>query len=160
MRPLTIPTSSPAETARIAEAFAPCLRNGDVLILSGELAAGKTYFVQNLVRALGSTDIAVSPTFAIANFYETCVGPFIHVDAYRLSGMKEYADLGLDEFAESAILAIEWGDRLVDAFADYILIEFRFSAADEEARVLVVSFIGDRWALDQTDFENFQALAR
>ena len=158
MRPLMIRTNSPAETAEAAAALAPCLRKGDVVILSGELAAGKTFFVQSLVRALGSTDDALSPTFAIANFYETPVAPFIHVDAYRLSGAKEYADLGLDEYAERSILAIEWGERLGGAFSEYLSIEFQFSGSSDEGRILLLKFIGERWTSAQADLARLEAL--
>ncbi len=158
MRPLTITATSPAQTADVAVALAPCLRAGDVLILSGELAAGKTYFVQNLVRALGSCDDVLSPTFAIANFYETAAAPFIHVDAYRLSGSKEYADLGLDEYAEAGILAVEWGERLAGAFSEYLSIEFRFLPSSDEARVLMFRFVGERWT--SAGLERLEALAQ
>jgi tRNA threonylcarbamoyladenosine biosynthesis protein TsaE len=145
MRTVSTITKSPEQTGQLAAAVAPLLKKGDVLILTGGLAAGKTYFVQQLVRALGSADEPTSPTFAIANFYETQAAPFIHVDAYRLSGPKEYEDLGLDEFAEASIMAIEWGERVQDAFDEYLTIQFELEASEENLRRIVLTPTGSRW---------------
>ena len=75
------------ETARVAAALAPLLRAGDSILLKGALASGKTAFVQELVRALGSKADVTSPTFTIAQFYPMLAGTFLHIDAYRLSSV-------------------------------------------------------------------------
>src|ERR1035438_4495737 len=93
---------SPAETAAVAATIAPLLRQGDAIMLQGGLAAGKTHFVQALVGALGYAAKVTSPTFGIANFYHTEAGMFLHVDAYRLSSVAEYRDLGLAEYASES----------------------------------------------------------
>jgi tRNA threonylcarbamoyladenosine biosynthesis protein TsaE len=142
---VTTASASPAQTAQLAAELAGLLGRGDVLVLTGGLAAGKTYFVQQLVKALGSTDAVVSPTFAIANFYQTPVAPFIHVDAYRLSGTREYADLGLDEYREDSITAIEWGDRLPGAFDEYLGVDFQLSDTSDEGRIITFRPLGRRW---------------
>src|SRR5436189_4987054 len=94
-RAFAVSASGPEGTAAVAARLAARLRPGDVVLLTGDLAAGKTTFVQAVTRALGSTDPVTSPTFALAQFYETPVAPILHVDTYRLSDVDEYRDLGL-----------------------------------------------------------------
>jgi tRNA threonylcarbamoyladenosine biosynthesis protein TsaE len=110
----TVETSGEAETAAAGEQLAPDLKTGDVVLLSGELGAGKTAFVRGLARALGVPEEDVtSPTFTLVQEYRTPRVVLFHVDLYRLSP-REVEDLGLDEMMEQGILAIEWPDRWVD----------------------------------------------
>ena len=88
---------SPEQTARVAAVLSPHLTPGDVVLLTGDLAAGKTTFVKGVVTALGSTNPVTSPTFTLAQFYSTERGQVLHIDAYRLSGLAEFRDLGLDD---------------------------------------------------------------
>jgi tRNA threonylcarbamoyl adenosine modification protein YjeE len=110
----TVETSGEAETAAAGEQLAPALRTGDVVLLSGELGAGKTAFVRGLARALGVPEEDVtSPTFTLVQEYRARHVVLFHVDLYRLSS-REVEDLGLDEMMDEGILAIEWPDRWVD----------------------------------------------
>src|SRR5262249_7193536 len=110
----TVETSGEAETAAAGEQFAPALRTGDVVLLSGELGAGETAFVRGLARRLGVPEEEVtSPTFTLVQEYRAPHVVLFHVDLYRLSP-REVEDLGLDEMMEEGILAIEWPDRWVD----------------------------------------------
>jgi tRNA threonylcarbamoyladenosine biosynthesis protein TsaE len=110
----TVETSGEAETAAAGAQLAPALRTGDVVLLSGELGAGKTAFVRGLARALGVPEEDVtSPTFTLVQEYRAPQVVLFHVDLYRLSP-REVGDLGLDEMMEEGILAIEWPDRWVD----------------------------------------------
>jgi tRNA threonylcarbamoyladenosine biosynthesis protein TsaE len=110
----TVETSGEAETAAAGEQLAHGLRTGDVVLLSGELGAGKTAFVRGLARALGVPEEDVtSPTFTLVQEYRTPKVVLFHVDLYRLSP-REVEDLGLDEMASEGILAIEWPDRWID----------------------------------------------
>ena len=110
----TVETSGEAETAAAGAGLAPVLRTGDVVLLSGELGAGKTAFVRGLARALGVPEEDVtSPTFTLVQEYRAPTTVLFHVDLYRLSP-REVADLGLDEMIGEGILAIEWPDRWVD----------------------------------------------
>nr|VFK56076.1 MAG: tRNA threonylcarbamoyladenosine biosynthesis protein TsaE [Candidatus Kentron sp. TUN]VFK62268.1 MAG: tRNA threonylcarbamoyladenosine biosynthesis protein TsaE [Candidatus Kentron sp. TUN] len=136
-----------ADTSSVAPAIAPLLRQGDVLLLKGGLATGKTYFVKALVKALGSEDLVTSPTFALAQFYDTAVGMFLHVDAYRLSGIAEYRDLGLEEYVETSIVAVEWGDKVEEAFPDYLSISIDFARSDGVTRRLTISSSNSRWSV-------------
>ena len=110
----TVETSGEAETAAAGAQLAPALRTGDVVLLSGELGAGKTAFVRGLARALGVPEEDVtSPTFTLVQEYRAPTTVLFHVDLYRLSP-REVEDLGLDEMIGEGILAIEWPDRWVD----------------------------------------------
>lgn len=112
-----IPISCATETAleALGQELGSQLPVGAVLILSGPLGAGKTTFTRGLARAVGASAAVTSPTFAIIHEYPTPSGPFVHVDAYRLSGPQELLSIGLLETIEQARLtAIEWGEGLLE----------------------------------------------
>jgi tRNA threonylcarbamoyladenosine biosynthesis protein TsaE len=117
-------TRSEAETSAAGERFAARLHPGDVVLLHGDLGAGKTAFVRGLARGLGaSPDDVSSPTFTLIQEYR---GRLVlhHVDLYRLKP-NEVDDLGLDELTEgTAIVAIEWAERWTDAPADAWTVQF------------------------------------
>ena len=105
-------TKSSEETQKFAEDFAQKLKPGTVLLLIGELGAGKTTFVQGLAKGLGITERPNSPTFVVINEYQGNQR-LVHIDLYRLENPDEISDLGLEEyFASDAIVVIEWGERL------------------------------------------------
>jgi tRNA threonylcarbamoyladenosine biosynthesis protein TsaE len=97
-----------AAGARLGERLGP----GDVVALTGELGAGKTSFVQGLVRALGVTAGATSPTFVLVNEYRGRL-PIHHVDVYRVDTLTELIDIGLEELMDGeGVTVIEWADRM------------------------------------------------
>jgi tRNA threonylcarbamoyl adenosine modification protein YjeE len=104
-------TASPEETEAAAAGLAGRLARGDLLLLIGELGAGKTTFVRGLARGMGLEADVMSPTFQLVRVYP---GPLqlAHIDLYRLSNTAELADLGLEELLEDGVVAVEWGDRL------------------------------------------------
>ena len=106
-------TRSEAESSAAGERFAARLKPGEVVLLHGELGAGKTAFVRGLARGLGApADEVSSPTFTIVQEYRGRI-PLFHVDLYRIAP-SEVADLGLDELAAGGVLAIEWAERWPD----------------------------------------------
>ncbi|MDR7281062.1 tRNA (adenosine(37)-N6)-threonylcarbamoyltransferase complex ATPase subunit type 1 TsaE [Catenuloplanes atrovinosus] len=144
MRSFSVVSGSPAQTALIATALAERLRPGDIVLLSGNLAAGKTTFVKAVAEALGSTDPVTSPTFALAQFYATKESRILHVDTYRLADVEEYRDLGLEEYQEDAISLIEWGEKIAGEFPCHLAVSF--VATDEaDGRSLTFSATCDRW---------------
>lgn len=104
-------TTSPAETEEAGEALGRRLRPGDVVLLTGELGAGKTTFVRGVARGAGSEAPVASPTFQLVRVYPGST-QLAHVDLYRIEKASELADLGLDELADQGAVIIEWGDRL------------------------------------------------
>lgn len=161
MYAFTVICKSPRDTGVVASMIAPLLRQGDAIILKGDLAAGKTYFVQALVGALGSASKVTSPTFGLAHFYRTEAGTFLHVDAYRLSSVAEYRDLGLAEYSSASITAVEWGEKIESEFSDFLLIQFDFIENNDTFRRLTISSGTDRWkpALQQVQGQLFKELA-
>ncbi len=106
--------ASAAETQAYAAGVAAHLHPGDVVALRGDLGSGKTCFAQGLARALGVRGPIGSPTFTLINEYAGRL-PFHHVDLYRLSGVAEALDLGLDDLLDGdGVTAIEWPERAPD----------------------------------------------
>ena len=107
----SLTATTPEQTAAAGEALGRTLRAGDVVALYGELGAGKTCFVQGLVRGLEVGTQATSPTFVLVNEYRGRL-PVHHVDAYRTSSLTELMDLGLlDLFGGDGVTLLEWADR-------------------------------------------------
>src|SRR6478752_5025021 len=106
-------SSSEAETRAIAARFAADLEAGDVLLLSGDLGAGKTAFVKGLAEGLGiSSDEVTSPTFTLVHEYRGGRLPLIHVDLYRLD-RADLDEIGLDQdLADQGVIAVEWAERM------------------------------------------------
>lgn len=121
-------TSSPAETEHAGQLLGERLRAGDVVLLVGELGAGKTTFVRGAARGTGSTAAVASPTFQLVRIYPGRV-QLAHVDLYRVENSAELRDLGLDELASQGAVIVEWGDRL---------------AMDGAARIDIEHLGGDR----------------
>jgi tRNA threonylcarbamoyladenosine biosynthesis protein TsaE len=129
-----VETTGEAETSAAGERLAPELHAGDVVLLSGELGAGKTAFVRGLARALGVQEADVtSPTFTLVQEYRTATAVLFHVDLYRLTP-PEVQDLGLDEMMEEGILAVEWPDRWLDPPA--VVYDVRIEHRGEDRRIV------------------------
>ncbi len=149
-----------ADTQVLGERLAPRLRAGDLLILTGDLGAGKTTFTQGLGRGLHVRGDITSPTFVIARVHPSLRGgpPLVHVDAYRLGGMAELDDLDLDTSLDDAVTVVEWGEGIAEGLADERLeIELRRGLAPAGASVdddsvehsdprhAVLRPLGERW---------------
>jgi len=130
------------ETAELAFRFAGTLKPGDIVLLCGELGAGKTTFTRSMAEALGiQPDIVSSPTFTLMNVYPGQID-LVHVDFYRL---LDGGDIFFDELEEMAdgtrIIVIEWGDRFLDQIRDWApgrLFLVRFSMISDEERDIQV----------------------
>jgi tRNA threonylcarbamoyladenosine biosynthesis protein TsaE len=124
-------TTSEEETTAAGERFAATLSPGDVVLLYGELGAGKTAFVRGMARGLGaSSDDVSSPTFTLIQEYRGAKVTLHHVDLYRLQPI-EVDDLGLDELiAGGDIVAIEWAERWLGRPADAIEVRIEDRGAD------------------------------
>lgn len=138
----------------MAVALAPLLHAGDAMMLKGPLASGKTAFVQELVAALGSKAEVTSPTFTIAQFYPLPSGTFLHIDAYRLSSVAEFRDLGLEDFVTESITAVEWGDIVEQDFPHALSIDFEFVANEDNWRRLTFSAVAEKWEAALSSLKN------
>jgi tRNA threonylcarbamoyladenosine biosynthesis protein TsaE len=104
-------TAAAVETEAAGEEMGATLRRGDLLLLKGELGAGKTTFVRGLARGCGSQELVASPTFRLVRVYHGRI-QLAHVDLYRMEETSELADLGLEELLDQGAVVVEWGDRL------------------------------------------------
>jgi tRNA threonylcarbamoyladenosine biosynthesis protein TsaE len=151
MPPFTVTTAGPGQTRRTAAALAPLLRAGDLVLLVGDLACGKTTFVGGVAEALGCPTPVTSPTYTLVHFYSCPTLPVTHVDAYRLSGVREFRDLALEDYlAESATL-IEWGAQLTQEYPDHLLVRFEHDPDHADRRRLAFAASGPRWAAALAD---------
>jgi tRNA threonylcarbamoyladenosine biosynthesis protein TsaE len=131
-------TQSESETAAVGRELAATLAAGDVVLLFGDLGAGKTAFVRGMAEGLGAArDDVSSPTFTLIQEYRGGRLPLVHVDLYRLNDPREVDDLGLDEIAADAVMAIEWADRLPSPPAGAIVV--RLSHGSGDTRTLEIS---------------------
>ncbi|WP_018335043.1 tRNA (adenosine(37)-N6)-threonylcarbamoyltransferase complex ATPase subunit type 1 TsaE [Actinomycetospora chiangmaiensis] len=142
MNEVTFSSGGPDDTARVAAAIAPHLRAGDALLLTGDLAAGKTTFTRALVAALGSDAAVTSPTFSLANFYDTPGPRVLHVDTYRLDDVAEFRDLGLDEYLDEVIAVIEWAGLVASEFPEPL--NLTFAKHGDTGRTITLTGAG-RW---------------
>ena len=133
-----VETSSEWETAAVGEQLAAGLSAGDVVLLFGELGAGKSAFVRGLARGLGAAPEDVSsPTFTIVQEYPARQGTLYHVDLYRLSPV-EIDDLGLEELLSGdGIVAIEWADRWPGRPNDVVEVRIRDLEGDRRSIAVV-----------------------
>jgi len=104
----------------LGRSLAGQLTKGDLIVLSGELGAGKTTFTQGLGAGLGVRGDITSPTFVIARVHPSLVGgpELVHVDAYRLGGLEELDDLDLDTSLDDAVTVVEWGEGLAEGLSE------------------------------------------
>jgi len=126
-------TRSAEETEALGEELAATLRPGDLLLLTGELGAGKTTFVRGLARGLGSGAAVQSPTFQLVRVYPGRV-QLGHVDLYRLDAGSGIAELGLEDLLADGVVVIEWGERLQPRPAGAISVGF--AAPSPQERVI------------------------
>lgn len=144
--PFEVITRSVDQTRAVAGVVAALVEPGDVIVLGGELGAGKTAFTQGLGAALGVTDRIVSPTFTIERIHEGRLR-LRHLDVYRLDNLHEALDLGIDEALDDGDVAvIEWGEAISGVLGrDHLLIRIERGAADDERTIRLVPE-GPAWA--------------
>jgi tRNA threonylcarbamoyladenosine biosynthesis protein TsaE len=157
--PLTLRTDSPAATKAVAARLSTVCESGDIVLLIGELGAGKTAFAQGFAEALGVEGPVTSPTFTLVRQYR-CAGSgnveiLIHADVYRTASLPEVVDLALAELVEErAIAVVEWGDMAAPALGDDTLsvtlaLPDAGTTSSTEERIITISGQGN-WA-DRAD---------
>jgi tRNA threonylcarbamoyl adenosine modification protein YjeE len=141
-----VDSRSEKDTQRIGAALASVLGPGDVVLLVGELGAGKTTLTKAIVAAMGATGVT-SPTFVLCHRYDTAP-PVAHVDCYRIDDDDALADLALEEMLDDGWVAIvEWGERIPERFGTDALVCTLVPGPGDEPDARRVSFraTGGRW---------------
>ncbi|MEU0070972.1 tRNA (adenosine(37)-N6)-threonylcarbamoyltransferase complex ATPase subunit type 1 TsaE [Streptomyces sp. NPDC006332] len=155
--------TSPEQMRELGRQLAKLLRAGDLVMLTGELGAGKTTLTRGLGEGLGIRGAVTSPTFVIARVHPSLGDgpPLVHVDAYRLGGgLDEMEDLDLDVSLPESVIVVEWGEGKVEELTDdrmEILIHRTVGTAPaeganprtaetDEVRHVTVTGLGERWA--------------
>ncbi|MGW7519340.1 tRNA (adenosine(37)-N6)-threonylcarbamoyltransferase complex ATPase subunit type 1 TsaE [Streptomyces sp. NPDC054796] len=169
---LTVAAPTPERTRDLGRALAKLLRPGDLVLLTGELGAGKTTLTRGLGEGLGVRGAVTSPTFVIARVHPPLGEgpPLVHVDAYRLGGgLEEMEDLDLDVSLPESVVVVEWGEGKVEELSEdrlHVVIDRAVGtdtdagdpadadADDADARTLTFAGFGERWA-----DEDFSVLA-
>jgi tRNA threonylcarbamoyladenosine biosynthesis protein TsaE len=138
-------TATADQTRDLGAALAPCLRPHDVVVLTGELGAGKTTLVQGIARGLGATEHVASPTFTLVREYTSGRVPLAHVDLYRLEREQDVLDLALDELEDGErVLLVEWGEPVAELLGEERL-RIELTADADEVRRIAVATIGPAW---------------
>lgn len=160
---MSITVDTAAAMQELAGHVARHCRAGDVLVLAGDLGAGKTTFTQGFGRALGVTDAITSPTFVIARVHRAGAGPgLIHVDAYRVGSSLELDDLDLDADVAGCVTLVEWGEGKAERLStDRLVVRIdRSEDAQDERRIVSFEGHGERWdAAAVESLESFRAAA-
>lgn len=148
--PLVLRSDSADQTRALAGVVAGSCLPGDVLLLAGDLGAGKTTFAQGFGAGLGVTEPITSPTFTLVRQYpvdaDRPVRTLLHADVWRLEHLHEIVDLGLGELVEDgAVALVEWGDAAEPVLgADALAVDLAAGDGDDE-RVITVRPSGERW---------------
>ncbi|MDK2821664.1 MAG: tRNA threonylcarbamoyladenosine biosynthesis protein TsaE [Clostridia bacterium] len=130
-------------TQELGRTLGSLLNPGDILILSGELGAGKTTLAQGLAEGLGVTGRVTSPTFTLVQEHQGRY-PFYHIDVYRLDNLEEIWDLGFDEyFYGQGVTVVEWGERLGRLLpSEYLSVSLEY---DLDSRQAILRAKGKRY---------------
>jgi len=137
--------TSVEQMQQLGEKIGKILKPGDVVVLTGELAAGKTVLTQGIASAFGIKNVT-SPTFVISRIHKG-VPNFIHIDAYRLldSGVNSFIDLDFESYLSNSVFVIEWGAAFVTTLTDQYL-DIKISQGDNEnSRNIKINGVGQRW---------------
>lgn len=139
----TVTTRSPAETRALGARLATSLEPGDVILLLGDLGAGKTELAKGIAHGLGVQETVVSPTFTLAREYEGRL-TLVHADAYRLEHGREVLDLDVQE-RDDAVTLIEWGNVVTDVLAIDEYLEVWLKSVGEDEREITPVPCGQSW---------------
>ena len=146
---LQLRTGTADDTRAVGAAIASLIRIHDVMVLTGELGAGKTTLVRGIASGLGATEHVASPTFTLVREYVTGRIPIAHVDVFRLDRVQDVVDLALEELENGAcVLIVEWGDAVGDLLPDDRLrveLTSEDPAGGSDARRIAITAEGPSW---------------
>jgi tRNA threonylcarbamoyladenosine biosynthesis protein TsaE len=155
--PLILQSDSPTSTKKIAAKLSACCRSGDIILLVGDLGAGKTAFAQGFAAALGVEGPVTSPTFALVRQYDcgeaSPIDLLIHADVYRTETLHEVVDLALSELVEErAVALVEWGDMAAPVLGDDVLeVTLTQPNEDTSAELRTIAINGRGTWIDRAD---------
>lgn len=139
-------TTNEQQTKNLAEQFAATLCGGDIVVLHGDLGAGKTRFVKGLAKRLGITEDILSPTFTLMNVYQVRspkseVRTLVHIDTYRLKNEQELINIGVEDYLGDphTICVIEWPEKLPNLLANKKTVSVTIEHVGEERRKITIS---------------------
>jgi tRNA threonylcarbamoyladenosine biosynthesis protein TsaE len=151
---LHLRSDSVAATSAIAASLAGLARRGDLIVLAGEMGAGKTAFAKGFGEAIGVSEPITSPTYTLVHSYPAGRVTLHHADIYRLTSLHEVADLAFSELLESdGIVIVEWGDVVAGSLGDHVLVRLQFDEEDDDAREIVITAAGRSWAARWAEIE-------
>ena len=134
-------TNCETDTKNFAKSLAKILKPKVIVVLTGELGSGKTKFVEGFLSYFGLENEISSPTFTIVNEYKNNDINIYHFDVYRLADSSEFYEIGGDEYFDTGICLIEWGELIEDALpSNYIHITFTKNENEEDSRILDIAF--------------------
>ncbi|MDA2966955.1 MAG: tRNA (adenosine(37)-N6)-threonylcarbamoyltransferase complex ATPase subunit type 1 TsaE [Actinomycetota bacterium] len=145
---ISLLVQSIADTHGVAAAIAQLSRTSDIIVLAGEMGAGKTAFAQGFGATLGVDEPITSPTFTLVHTYDTGRVTLHHADLYRLDKLSEVSDLALHEMVDGdGVMLVEWGDVASELLGDHLEVFLRHNTdhADDE-RSIVIHSVGTQWA--------------
>ena len=145
---ISLLVQSIADTHGVAAAIAQLSRTSDIIVLAGEMGAGKTAFAQGFGAALGVDEPITSPTFTLVHTYDTGRITLHHADLYRLDRLSEVSDLALHEMVEGdGVMLVEWGDVASELLGDHLELFLRHDPEhDDDQRSIVIHSVGTQWA--------------
>lgn len=144
MKTYTFTSHNSSETMKFASELASTLHVGDVVVLSGELGAGKTKFTEGFLKYFGLDNQISSPTFSIVNEYKKDNIHIYHFDVYRLEDIDEFYAIGGDEYFQTGICIIEWGEKIEELLPkSYLKISFSRDFEDSDIRILNMECFGE-----------------
>jgi tRNA threonylcarbamoyladenosine biosynthesis protein TsaE len=145
MGAVTVTTGSSKATEALARVVSDHVIGGDVVLLAGDLGAGKTVFARGLAHGLGVDEPVVSPTFTLAREYRGRLR-VVHADVYRLDHVRELDDLGFDDADDDTVTIVEWGDVVSGAFGvDRLEVRLDFVPDVGDARRITIRAVGPDW---------------
>jgi tRNA threonylcarbamoyladenosine biosynthesis protein TsaE len=150
---IAVATSSPQDTQALAAVLSEHLVVGDLIVLAGDLGAGKTCFAQGLGAGLGIVERMTSPTFTLVNRYESGRLELHHLDVYRLDDIAETLDLDLPELLEVGVTVIEWGEEIDQVLpVDHLTVRLQYpdlateDHVDDDERLIHLEAGGPGWS--------------
>ena len=137
---------SEMQTKALASKFGMLLKKGDIILLEGDIGAGKSIFARALIQSLQyKSEEVPSPTFTLIQSYDTHLGVVWHADLYRLNSADELEELGFSHIFDNAILLVEWPDILIPSLSDkYLKIEFE-TTEDPDERIITFCSKDPKW---------------